>query len=294
MTTNICVLMASHNRCNDTLNCLEHLYRQTTSGQFSIHTILVDDGSTDGTSENIRVKFPQVQIIQGGGSLYWTGGMRLAFENALHHEFDHYLLLNDDTILHEDAVQLLLDAYQQACDQGCSKSIIVGSTRSPDDNVVTYGGQRRRCRWLPMKLSRITPGKSLIACDTFNANCVLIPKRVANVVGNISASYTHGMGDYDYGFRATKLGCKLWVAHGYVGECKLNYGRGSWNDKSLTVKTRWQRLLGPKGLPPKEWYMFTSQHSGPLWVLFWASPYIKFWLRAIVELFYPNRRSNTK
>lgn len=39
---------------------------------------LVDDESTDGTSEAIKSEFPEVSIIKGDGSLFWNRGMYTA------------------------------------------------------------------------------------------------------------------------------------------------------------------------------------------------------------------------
>ena len=43
---------------------------------------LVDDASPDRTGERVLNEFPQVHVIQGTGSLYWTKGMNLAWKTA--------------------------------------------------------------------------------------------------------------------------------------------------------------------------------------------------------------------
>jgi len=90
-----------------------------------------------------------------------------------------------------------------------------------------------------------------------NGNCVLIPRSAAERVGNLDARFTHRMGDLDYGFRARRAGCALWIAPGYVGTCAANAPA----DETLPVRERWRRLLGPKGLPPREWWVFTWRHN---------------------------------
>jgi hypothetical protein len=39
--------------------------------------------SSDGTSEAVCEAFPQASILRGQGSLFWNGGMRVAFEAAM-------------------------------------------------------------------------------------------------------------------------------------------------------------------------------------------------------------------
>ncbi|NOZ83279.1 MAG: glycosyltransferase, partial [Epsilonproteobacteria bacterium] len=80
----ISILLTCHNRKNKTLRCLRSLKEQVNPNEeYSCFVYLVDDGSTDGTTPAICQKFPDVNIIQGTGCLYWYGGMQLAWEHAL-------------------------------------------------------------------------------------------------------------------------------------------------------------------------------------------------------------------
>jgi hypothetical protein len=36
-------------------------------------------------------------VLGGDGSLFWNGGMRLAYADAMRSDFDYYLWLNGDT-----------------------------------------------------------------------------------------------------------------------------------------------------------------------------------------------------
>ena len=95
--TSIAVLMTCHNRVNSTLECLAHLYEQTALDRVVLSVYLVDDGSSDGTGEQVHERFPDVNVLKGDGSLFWNGGMHRAFGEALKVGFDYYLWLNDDT-----------------------------------------------------------------------------------------------------------------------------------------------------------------------------------------------------
>src|SRR5260370_19050493 len=92
---------------------------------------MVDDGSTDGTTEAVSRQFPRVRVLRGDGSLYWVGGMRKAMAVAMAEQFDLYLWLNDDTRLFRECIAQLVGTMshvQRADDRPC---IIVGSTRDP-------------------------------------------------------------------------------------------------------------------------------------------------------------------
>ena len=58
----VVIVSPVHNRREITLQCLRSLSRIDRDG-LNVHTIIVDDGSTDGTAEAIKRDFPQVELI---------------------------------------------------------------------------------------------------------------------------------------------------------------------------------------------------------------------------------------
>lgn len=55
---------------------------------------LTDDGSTDGTTEMLREKYPQVKVVSGNGNLFWDRGMHAAWREAV----------KGDTYFHEPSI----------------------------------------------------------------------------------------------------------------------------------------------------------------------------------------------
>src|SRR5262245_41763769 len=100
----VAVLVTCHNRKPKTLGSLAALYGQQLEEGVQLDVFLVDDGSSDGTSEAVAVRFPAVHITRGSGDLYWVGGMRAAYEAASRADYDYHLWLNDDTILYPTAI----------------------------------------------------------------------------------------------------------------------------------------------------------------------------------------------
>ena len=78
----IAALITCHNRKSKTIACLERLFQQALPLGVLLKVYLVDDGSTDGTAEAVREKFPSVSVISADGSLFWCRGMRLAWKHA--------------------------------------------------------------------------------------------------------------------------------------------------------------------------------------------------------------------
>jgi GT2 family glycosyltransferase len=267
----IAILMTCYNRRNTTLACLEALYKQ----EVTFDVYLVDDGSSDGTSEAVTADYPAVKILKGNGSLFWVGGMRLAFAEALKENYEYYLWLNDDTLLEPNALRNLLNIHNHLTDQGQPNSIIVGSTVDPLTGKPTYGGAVLSKHWYSNKFEFVEPAQEPQECDAMYGNCVLIPNSVAQKVGNIDSAFIHTFGDLDYGLRARKLGCSVWAAPGYIGICSKNSVRGSWVDTNLPLYERLKKVLQVKAFPPRAWTVFVKRHSGPFWYLYWLLPYIR-------------------
>ncbi|MEL6495367.1 MAG: glycosyltransferase family 2 protein [Cyanobacteria bacterium J06623_7] len=267
----LAIIMTCHNRRELTLSCLERLKQQ----QVNYTVYLVDDGSTDDTSPAVRQDYPEVKLLSGDGNLFWAGGMRLAFGEALKGDYDYYVWLNDDTMLNPDAFKTLLAIHRDLSARGYDDSIVVGSTQDPLTGKPTYGGAVKSKRWYSNKLEFLEPGNELQECDTMYGNCVFIPRAVAQKVGNIDSAYVHSLGDIDYGLRARQAGCTVWAAPGFVGTCAQNAVAGSWIDPNLSVRQRLKKVVQVKNFPFSPWTAFTKRHSGSFWFFFWCLPYIR-------------------
>ena len=265
----LAVLMTCHNRVESTLRCLSAIEKQQLPWGVSVAAYLVDDGCTDGTAEAVRRLHPWVTVLAGSGGLFWCGGMRVAFAEAVRQDFDFYLWLNDDTTLHEHAIGRLVSVHQTP------PTIVVGTTTDPDTGRPSYGGVIRRCAWHPFRFTMVRPAEIAQPCHTMNGNCVLVPRAVTNVVGNMDPAFYHGFGDYDYGLRARRAGFAVTVAPGTIGTCIRNRRRLPWRDPSLSRRQRWASVVGPKGLPPREMLVYARRHGGLLWPLFWCMPYVR-------------------
>lgn len=268
---NIAVMLACYNRKEKTLSCLQRLKSQKLPEGFGFEIVLVDDGSTDGTSDAVNAQFPEAVVIRGTGGLYWNQGMRLAWKTALgRRDYDYYLLLNDDTELYDDAIKRLVETEGLLRSRSGKPVIMVGSTADPVDGHHTYGGVARVRNYIGIRFSLVEPGGEPRACDTFNANCVLISREIAADVGVLSDRFSHAMGDTDYGLRAKEKGYNCWVLPGYIGTCANNATANTWLDAGLTLKERKKLLNSPKGKPPEEWLYFVRRHAGMLWLLAWV------------------------
>jgi GT2 family glycosyltransferase len=95
---------------DDTLRALESLA--------GIETIVVDNGSTDGSDGEIERRFPAVELIRAGENLGFAGGNNVGIRAALERGADWVLLINNDAIAGEGLAGALARAAAARPDAG--------------------------------------------------------------------------------------------------------------------------------------------------------------------------------
>jgi GT2 family glycosyltransferase len=96
----ISVVVVSFNTREVLRECLEALARE--SGGLRVQTIVVDNGSHDGSIEMLRADFPSVQLIISPENLGFGRANNLAFEQA---RGRYIVLLNSDAFLTPDSLR---------------------------------------------------------------------------------------------------------------------------------------------------------------------------------------------
>src|SRR4051812_20447515 len=99
----LAIVSPVHNRRELTLQCLRSLSRIDRDG-LDVRITIVDDGCTDGTGDAVREGFPEVNLVQGTGDLFYSAGTNLGLVAALKHKPDYVLCINDDSIFDERSV----------------------------------------------------------------------------------------------------------------------------------------------------------------------------------------------
>lgn len=107
----LAVVIPVHNSLSLTLRCLRAL---AASSRLPDIVVVVDDGSTDGSREQIAAQFPDVVLVGGDGNLWWGGAMNVGVEHARTLGADLYLALNSDNVVVPDTVANLIAAVAVA------------------------------------------------------------------------------------------------------------------------------------------------------------------------------------
>lgn len=280
----IITLTTCHNRRELTINALSCLHLQELPGNFLIEHILVNDASTDGTIEAVKRYFPDIEIIDGTGNLYWAGGMRYGWEQSIKDkEFDYLFVYNDDVTLESDAIFRLMEtSFTFMAAGGVKENVIVGAFRSLQHGRTTYSGVRRASSWHPLRFEKVDPDSmKYISVDTLNMNAALISKHVLNEIGFLSDYFVHGGADYDYGLKVIKSGGVVLLCPGYLGFCETNDDDENYITDAVSLISCYKNLLSVKKQPIKQRMRYYAKHGGFFWPLLWLMPYFTLPLKYI-------------
>ena len=198
------IIIPVHNRKQLTLSSLATLHESGDLQRY--HTLIVDDGSIDGTAIAIREAYPTVKILQGNGNLWWTGAIAKGMEYAFQQGAKYCIWLNDDCIPSSDTLSLLVNYLERHPD-----TIVGAACYTPESNAPVENGFRGR------KRLAATPGE-VVFVDGMSGYCVGIPSSVFQKIGVPDAKrFPHYGGDGMYILKATRAGFKACI----LGDAKV-------------------------------------------------------------------------
>ena len=96
MKPKVAIIILNWNGKEDTIECLESL-KHITYPNYEI--LLVDNGSTDGSVECFRERYPGMEIIENGENLGFAEGNNVGIRRVMDEGADYVLLLNNDTVV---------------------------------------------------------------------------------------------------------------------------------------------------------------------------------------------------
>lgn len=278
-------LATCHNRREMTLQALAGLHAQKLPEGVTMGHTVVDDGSSDGTSEAVKEAFPDVEIVLGDGGLFWAGGMRYGWnESVKDKSFDYLLVYNDDVRLHDDALTRLLRAGKSLLNDGGPKEHAVVGVFLDDEGNTSYGGVVHKSRWHPLRFRRVDPSaESYTLVDTMNMNACLISKQALEKAGFLCRHFVHSGADYDFGLRLKKMGGAVIQGPQYAGLCNRNDIDDAITNSTDSIRLQYKKLLGPKGEPFGQRMIYYARHGGVFWAVWLVSPYILLPFRVMMR-----------
>jgi len=209
-TVRVAIVTPVHNRKDLTLQCLRSIQRLDTTG-LEVSTVIVDDGSTDGTAEAIRGKFPAVEIVEGDGNLWFTEGTNVGVRHALKNDPDFVLLINDDQVFDADCLQYMVETATRHPRSIVGSLLLLWDTPHKLFQVspmweTSLGGWRH---WHSQTVWTI-PDKPW-EVDIIVGNCLLVPAAAFRESGLMDSKRYPNFGDAEFTPRLKKLGWRLMI-----------------------------------------------------------------------------------
>jgi GT2 family glycosyltransferase len=232
MKDKVFIIIPAHNRKSITLKCLDILEQNGDLAQFSV--IVVDDGSTDGTSTAIQEQFPQVYILKGDGNLWWTGAICMGMKYAIAQGAEYIIWLNDDCYPKKGTLEKLLIFCQED-----HQLVVGGNTLDYETGQTVYSGFRFY-PYPPTLITALNLSESLVDCDGLNGNIVCFHKSLINTIGYPNYNiFPHYGGDIIYTFKAKKDGFKLRICPSAIAFSDQNHTSASF----LSILSSRQEIL---------------------------------------------------
>lgn len=197
-----------HNRKALTLLCLQSLLRINSNG-LDVGIVIVDDGSTDGTSDAIREQFPYVDIVSGDGELWFTEGTNVGVRRALERDPKYILLMNDDQVFDEDFLVTLVETAERNPRSVVGSLLLLWDMPHKVFQIAPvwstwHGGWRH---WQSQTVWTV-PEKPW-KVDLIVGNCLLVPAEAMRECGLMNSKRYPNFGDAEYTPRLRKAGWEL-------------------------------------------------------------------------------------
>ena len=257
----VAVLIATYKRKSETRICLEKLFQNN----FNVD-VFISDSNSKNNIQDLKKDYSNLNIVNVGNNIFWNRGMNYSWAKAKDKkDYDYYIWLNNDTYLYPNALKTIFNDLKNIK----SKSIVVGITE--DKNKLTYGGRN------DLKGNILSPIGIPQKVKYINGNFVLIPRTVFISLGFLDSTFTHSLGDIDYGLKALNSKIGVYCTSKVVGFCEDDSFK--WYDYS-SLFLRLKNFSKPKGTPIKEYFYFNKNHFGYLKA-------IKFIVAVIIAIISP-------
>jgi N-acetylglucosaminyl-diphospho-decaprenol L-rhamnosyltransferase len=200
------------NRLSLTKSLVTCIRRQKLNEELQL--IVVNDGSTDGTSEWLAQQC-DIDVINGDGTLFWGGAIDVALRhlNNKARTVDWVLLVNNDTTINEHFVQRLLDVAKK------NAPAAVGSVVRHEiyrDRLLSIGVHIDPWRLITSDLLNEVDSlenlNSVVEVDALSGRGVMFPiASLTSVRGMRPGALPHYLADYEVSVRVRRAGWRLLV-----------------------------------------------------------------------------------
>ncbi len=203
----IIIIILNWNGKEDTIECLESL-KKITYPNYEI--LLVDNGSTDGSLECFRERYPGMEIIENGENLGFAEGNNVGIRKAIEIGADYVLLLNNDTVVDKEFLGELIKVAESDRNIGIVGPIIyyyISQNRIQSAGAKVYwntGNQNI------LRANELDVGQHKIEEVDYVSGCALLAKsELFEKIGYLNKEYFAYWEETDWCISVKKSGYKV-------------------------------------------------------------------------------------
>lgn len=202
------IILLNWNSYEHTANCIASL-QNVTPANFDV--IVVDNGSSDGSGTMLKQNFAHIKYIQAPTNLGFAGGNNKGFEYAIAHGYEYSLMLNNDTFVEPNFLELLtnyMDAHKNV--GAIQPKIFFNNNRQKIWNGGSYF-----LSWLGWTYSKnymrtAGPAQNNFAEVDWITGCALLVRTsIVQQIGALNDHFFIYYEDVDFSFRIRQAGYKL-------------------------------------------------------------------------------------
>ncbi|MBB6610337.1 glycosyltransferase family 2 protein [Pontibacter sp. Tf4] len=198
------------------------------SSTLPVDVLVVDNGSTDGTSQYIESNFPSVRLIKSATNLYFGRANNIGLKIALEEEYDYAFLLNQDAWVEERCLEFLLNSSIKFPNYGILSPVHLDpKTQKLEYHFSTYVSPAYCNNFISDAFFKDLD--EVYTTKFVNAACWLLPLNCIKAVGGFNTLFLHYGEDEDYVNRAHFFGLEVGVVPKAI----------AWHD--ITIKT-WDQI----------------------------------------------------
>ncbi|HMK52200.1 MAG TPA: glycosyltransferase family 2 protein [Thermodesulfobacteriota bacterium] len=264
------IIIVNWNTKEYLLPCLREIFER---GQgMSREVILIDNGSGDGSGDEVKKSFPSVHVIQNEENL----GFAKAVNQGLKTSSGRYiLLLNPDTRVKNDTTERLVSFMESCSDAAVAGAQLLNGDGSKQNSIANFPSlasellNKSLLRWLfPEKF----PGKGRNYSEPFEVDsvigaCMMVRREAMKQVGLLDEDYFLFLEETDWCYRMRKAGWRVY--HVPQAEVYHFQGKGAEKEKKR-AKVEYYRSRS----------LFFKKHRGTLQ---WFFSIIGLMIKLIVD-----------
>ena len=265
MNADVAIVIVAYNSEDHIGACLTSVFAQRKSVRQQV--IVVDNDSRDGSVALIREKFPDAKLIIPGANLGFAKGVNLGVSHA---DAEFILLLNPDTVILENAVDVIVEFARNNPGHG----LYGGRTLTPDGELDPSSCWGSPSLWsmalFALGITTLAPRNRLLDPESLGnwqrdsvrevgviTGCFLLaPLKVWNELGGLDERYFMYGEDVDIAMRARQAGyrpvicpdAKLIHEVGACSDTPVHKAMLLYKGKASLVRVHWSGFARSLGL----------------------------------------------